>query len=1315
MARKRKRKKSSDKKRKAPKKTAATSVTAHADSDEGDAGWSRTGAANVAGVTYQNAVTAHLLVAARRGAIPIKSLVPEGDEDIDCVLTDGGRLLVQCKDRIGSGAVTASTLAGVVAHASTALQVADRLALVSNGEIGGQLAESGWQRSLSDVLDDSRIEVVAQAVARAQGIDAATEARNLLGRIHLVQLPWSVGLETAHAIAASFELTPAVARLVHARLLADIASIAAEQRHRSRDTAIDRRPSDVDAIVKQVIDTVDLTQLDVAVQQGVAEPLDYTVPSALAIEQFMVGVDVKPAHIAAQLDLPRPRALADIVRALNSNGYVLVVGPSGAGKSALLWRAARNMMGCVRPIRVLRAFANDVPMLLRYVRLQEPSPVSPVLVCIDDLGRPHTDGWQTAASLLLEIPGVFLLGAARAEDFRLAMACGRAVVVQPRLERSLAQAISDKLRKNGIDTQLDPGEAFNLADGLLMEFLSLLIEGHRLEHVIGTQVEARLTAERKTEREVLRYVCAAHVVGLSLPATSLAALLGDASDLASSLFRLREEHVLTVDENDAWVGLHELRSAVIDRRLHSLPPPSSAETAGRLLVHLPQAARWFFITRYAERSRSDLSVLATAVGTLVGDMDHAADTAELFEALADAEAARYAQQCLDAVASLRVPMNTYRMLQLALGLRWIGEDSKTDGVFKSMAAITQALPDPQPSIRVRAATLATDRLVVLLVSAESSDAARLLEALEGAVRLTRVQTTAIWTAHREASLAIRARLIASLVRINVLEPDEWSDVFGPFDDRVQTLAAEQPYGLRAIVDTADDERIVTVEVLTPAPGVLPVSDSEMDNTNDLDASERAKHCARLILDFCPEADVAEVVTVGPDGKRHGIDGIEPAHWRIPRGNVPRDAEVRGNERTLDTLRRLLAARYWTDRLRQQAELCAALLHLLPQVPERLLDPNDNARRRRTWIAEVHRLQEQATQLPEPPIANLDRNTPDHAGDALRKVTEAFRQLTSELSTRDRLRFGGIASQLRQTLPMLAAARGVQQPILASVGEPLPQALDDMVRLASDLLFLLRDHPEELNNAIGAKRAGISWHDIADQIIMRKQRELIEQDRARLCKLGHDIADVTVHLLPTDDAGSVHLIEGRWVILVPISDWTVMLERAARLRVDTDSRLVFRTSMLASHEGKIVTLIGVQVGNGRTFPMESADVKKLANELGVPAIAGTNIDRAERFITSLMEASHIHSLLRMRDPSLPKPTVRDPSNSLHHANAFLHEIEDESLGELAQVLFDTVKDELEDRSRPTLAAELTQSLREGTTSPLSEDAYELLLLSTDLDT
>src|SRR5829696_2000723 len=62
----------------------------------------RQGARNVAGVTFQVAVTADLLVAgrARPPNFPrIARVVPEGFEDIDCVLQDDRRLLVQTKER----------------------------------------------------------------------------------------------------------------------------------------------------------------------------------------------------------------------------------------------------------------------------------------------------------------------------------------------------------------------------------------------------------------------------------------------------------------------------------------------------------------------------------------------------------------------------------------------------------------------------------------------------------------------------------------------------------------------------------------------------------------------------------------------------------------------------------------------------------------------------------------------------------------------------------------------------------------------------------------------------------------------------------------------------------------------------------------------------------------------------------------------------------------------------------------------------------------------------------------------------------------
>lgn len=62
----------------------------------------RSGAANVAGVTYQVALSAMLLAAGRAGTVtglPVRSVIPENLEDVDCRLADGVRLLVQSKER----------------------------------------------------------------------------------------------------------------------------------------------------------------------------------------------------------------------------------------------------------------------------------------------------------------------------------------------------------------------------------------------------------------------------------------------------------------------------------------------------------------------------------------------------------------------------------------------------------------------------------------------------------------------------------------------------------------------------------------------------------------------------------------------------------------------------------------------------------------------------------------------------------------------------------------------------------------------------------------------------------------------------------------------------------------------------------------------------------------------------------------------------------------------------------------------------------------------------------------------------------------
>ena len=100
-------------------------------------------------------------------------------------------------------------------------------------------------------------------------------------------------------------LHPAVANLAYARLIVDLSHVAAEQRSRPRTSADFRTTGDFDALIRRVQEAADVEALDQAVRHGVAEPIDYTLRSPISEGDFLAGVDVAPAHIAAGLDVVR--------------------------------------------------------------------------------------------------------------------------------------------------------------------------------------------------------------------------------------------------------------------------------------------------------------------------------------------------------------------------------------------------------------------------------------------------------------------------------------------------------------------------------------------------------------------------------------------------------------------------------------------------------------------------------------------------------------------------------------------------------------------------------------------------------------------------------------------------------------------------------------------------------------------------------------------------------------------------------------------------------------------------------------------------
>jgi energy-coupling factor transporter ATP-binding protein EcfA2 len=220
------------------------------------------------------------------------------------------------------------------------------------------------------------------------------------------------------------------------------------------------------------------------VASGVSGPVSIRQADVLGDKTFYLGVDGTPGHVASDLDVIRPEELGACDDGLRDEQSVLLIGPSGCGKSVLLWRAARDLVPAARVLRVKRLLdPDDAASLTRHVRLLSPTETSPVLVVVDDLGRPERAAWSQAASALRELPHVRLLGAARSEDFSPALLVGATRVVEPRLSAEVARLLSDRIEKEGITPRMATEEAFERSEGLLMEFVALLSTGRRLRQV----------------------------------------------------------------------------------------------------------------------------------------------------------------------------------------------------------------------------------------------------------------------------------------------------------------------------------------------------------------------------------------------------------------------------------------------------------------------------------------------------------------------------------------------------------------------------------------------------------------------------------------------------------------------------------------------------------------------------------------------------------------------------------------------------------------------------------------------------------------
>ena len=1185
--------------------------------------WSRAGAHNIAGVSFQVAVTASLLLEGRVGKLPLTRATPEGFEDIDIEFSDETQALVQVKERSPRTTFRRSDLADALTskRASLVENGGCRFVLATNATLGEGLSVTGWDQSLSECL--AQDEVARLTALLEASFDAPDK---LLARVHILHIEWSVVEASRRDFARILEIQPSVATLAYARLIEQISETSVRQRYATPESAEWIAPSDLDTLATRVVEAVNVESLDEAIRAGIVEPVDFSVRADVSEKDFLSGVDVLPTHIAAGLDLPRHAELSALIAALGEHHSALITGPSGTGKSALVWRTARELAGFVRPYRLLRLLPDDVPVLRRWIRLQEPSRNSPLLLCGDNLGRPRTAGWSEIAREFVDTPGVLLLGACREEDHRHKLVVGRTTILDPRLDQELAASIAETLVSRQVRTVLDVAEAFEESEGLLMEFLSMLLTGQRIQQVVEEQVAARLDEERATEREVLRYVSTAHAAGVSIPAELLRALI-PGRDLTASLSILDREHILVSDDESRWQGLHELRSMIARDFLHKIPPPTTATTIRHLVQHLPATDASRIIEAYA-RLDADLVPAAEAVSEILnGPGVSAEDGAQLVTSLAMADAFRHARECLSVIEGLRpkgLDPETALLFAYTHRFAGVGLDSlkNVNPNFSAFAKMASALPPRPMSFRDLALrSLSSDNARDIATQGTPDQAISWLETLEGSVAAQVVPTKEIWTHFSNTQLADAARLSATLTSLAFVD-DSMSadDPLGDFDHRIRRLANDVPDCVGVAAEDASDGKVVTLSLLVP--------------DEDADLNDRSANTCRLVLDLFPEVDIAEVIVLTPDGDRHSIDDFEPGHKRIPRANLPRAPQTAVNADFLRAARLLLASQHWTEPIRMLAEVSNHLLRLRADAVSWLVNPHHNVRRRLEAAKLTNALVDRLAAAPKEPVEGEDGGDRASAIKAMTDVLLIIRDIAAKQSLDDVDR-RSFAFRCRSAVERLEKARQGNLPKLSSVDDPLPGELDGMLKLLSDVLFAQAEYqgyPRRLRRSRSE-----SWTDVAMMFVNEVVSNGYQTEREALEEaLGTPRANCEIKLIERSEMDSARFLSNWWVLVLPAEDEAstegddlVPYALADRLPQGIADQLAFRTFVVFSAGGRILPLFAVTLGGSRFWPTDESDLSKIASGLGVEILESSNLLAWDSFFAELVAASRAATLLRLR--------------------------------------------------------------------------------------
>ena len=475
---------------------------------------------------------------------------------------------------------------------------------------------------------------------------------------------------------------------------------------------------------------------------------------------------------------------------------------------------------------------------------------------------------------------------------------------------------------------------------------------------------------------------------------------------------------------------------------------------------------------------------------------------------------------------------------------------------------------------------------------------------------------AVWRHFSGAALDARARLAATLRALTATKDSDSLDrVFGNLEGRVHRLTAELPDCISADTKDEADGRVVSVVLLVPE--------------DEATVHDRSVETSRLILDLCPEADLAEVIVLTPGGDRYSVDGVEEGYKRIPRTNLPRAPQTSGNANILRAGRLLLASRYWTQPLRALAKGSKQLLTFREDAVAWLINPNHNVGRRRKAVTLIDSLVAELAGQPGEPVGQDDGAVGNKARDAVSDALTIVRDLAAAERVDDR-QLVALGSRCREAVKRLRTARLADLPTLSTAGDPLPERLDEMLMLLANLLLL---HAEGREGPFKPLRrsSSESWADVADRLVREAASGSYEAEHATLEQALGTPTTWELRRVQHADVGSVRFLTDRWVIIIAAeSDDPDPLPFPNGLAPELVEQLAFRTFVVFVAGGRILPLNALKMGTSKLWPADEEELLVIALGLGMEVLESAHLQAWDAFVMELVRASRAAALLRLRE-------------------------------------------------------------------------------------